>query len=197
MASTSKEALEKLEAKEGKENAKKKIPRKITDLSPEEREKYDRQIRLWGLESQKALRSANILLIGLSGCGAEILKNILLTGVDSIILLDDKPVTEDDFDSQYFLPSECLGVNRAEAIIRRAQKLNTTVKLIADKDALSQKDESYFEKFDVIIATGITNSEILRLNEICRKKGIKFCVGDVWGVFGWFFLDLQDHEYLE
>jgi len=81
------------------------------ELTEQETELYDRQIRLWGLDSQKRyafcdsitpnrinifnttmnvciyrLRAARILLCGLNGFGAEIAKNIILAGVKSITL---------------------------------------------------------------------------------------------------------------
>lgn len=47
--------------------------REITD---DEANLYDRQIRLWGVRSQKLIRKANVLCIGLSGLGSEAIKNI-------------------------------------------------------------------------------------------------------------------------
>jgi len=41
---------------------------------------YDRQIRLWGVEAQKRLNNARILIIGMGGLGAEVSKNIILEG---------------------------------------------------------------------------------------------------------------------
>lgn len=38
-------------------------------ITSEEARLYDRQIRLWGVEAQKNLRSADVLVIGLSGTG--------------------------------------------------------------------------------------------------------------------------------
>lgn len=40
-----------------------------TKITCEEAKLYDRQIRLWGVEAQKNLRAADILVIGLSGTG--------------------------------------------------------------------------------------------------------------------------------
>ena len=37
------------------------------EISKEEAELYDRQIRLWGLDAQRRLRAANVFLAGLKG----------------------------------------------------------------------------------------------------------------------------------
>lgn len=165
-------------------------------LHKEEEEQYDRQIRLWGIESQLALRLTSILFVGMNGLVAETVKNIMLTGVKSITLLDDKLVNEEDFCSQYFLPRDSLGQSRVKSSLKRARKLNPTVKLIPDTDSLSSKDDEYFSQFDIVVLSGVETSEILRINKICRAKGIKFFASDVWGLFGWIFVDLQKHDYI-
>ncbi|EJW78765.1 hypothetical protein WUBG_10325, partial [Wuchereria bancrofti] len=59
-------------------------------ISEDEKAVYDRQIRLWGLETQNRLRSSTVLVAGLSGCGSEVSKNLMLTGLKSLTLLDNK-----------------------------------------------------------------------------------------------------------
>ncbi|KAH6926812.1 hypothetical protein HPB50_022397 [Hyalomma asiaticum] len=64
----------------------------VPELSQEEANIYDRQIRLWGLESQKRLRAVRVLVAGLNGLGAEVAKNLVLAGIKSITLLDNHNV---------------------------------------------------------------------------------------------------------
>lgn len=167
------------------------------ELTEDEAELYDRQIRLWGLESQKRIRTARILISGLNGLGAEIAKNIILSGVKSVTLLDDKPVTELDFCSQFLAPHENVGLNRAEASLFRAQALNPMVEIIVDKENVAEKPDEYFHRFDVVVLIEVPTPVSIRVNNICRLKGIKFLVGDVWGMHGYAFTDLQEHEFAE
>jgi hypothetical protein len=53
-------------------------------------DKYDRQLRLWGANGQRALAEASVLLIGADGVGSETLKNLVLPGIGSFTILDDK-----------------------------------------------------------------------------------------------------------
>ena len=55
-------------------------------LAAEDEERYDRQIRLWGAEAQQNLRNADILMVGVSGAGSEIVKNVVLSGINSMTL---------------------------------------------------------------------------------------------------------------
>uniref|UniRef100_A0A914ZSK9 Replication factor C subunit 1 n=1 Tax=Parascaris univalens TaxID=6257 RepID=A0A914ZSK9_PARUN len=80
-------------------------------ISDEEKAVYDRQIRLWGLEAQNRLRNSSVLIAGLSGCGAEVAKNLMLAGLKSITLLDHRKVTEMDESNQFFIAPGSIGQN--------------------------------------------------------------------------------------
>ncbi|XP_076619218.1 SUMO1 activating enzyme subunit 1 [Colletes latitarsis] len=167
------------------------------ELTDHEAELYDRQIRLWGLESQKRLRAARVLLIGLNGFGAEIAKNIILAGVKAVTFLDHRNVTAEDRCSQFLTPKDWLGKNRAEASLQRAKNLNLMVNIEADTSNVDDKPDTYFSNFDVVCATQCSITQIKRINGICRKHNVKFFAGDVWGTFGYTFADLIEHEYAE
>ncbi|XP_013107136.1 SUMO-activating enzyme subunit 1 [Stomoxys calcitrans] len=179
------------------ESAAKENGNSEVELTETENELYDRQIRLWGLESQKRLRTAKVLISGLNGMGAEVTKNIILSGVHAVKLNDSKIVTEEDFCSQFLLPRTALGCNRAEASIERSKALNPMVEISADIQPLSEKNEDFFCGFDVVVVIGASNNELLRIDDICRRNDIKFFAGDVWGMFGYIFADLKEHKFVE
>jgi len=157
---------------------------------------YDRQIRLWGVEAQKRLNNANILVIGLSGLGAEMSKNIILGGVKSVTLMDHQNVTELDASSQFLVSRNSVGQNRAEASQAKAQLLNPMVKVVADSSRPDDKDEEFFKDFTIICAIGCKKSQICRLNDIARGHGIKFFAADVFGFMGYIFSDLgEEHNF--
>lgn len=143
------------------------------------------------------LRNSKILIAGVNGLGAEIAKNIILAGVKSVTFLDQKPVTELDFASQFFVPRDQIGQNRAEASIVRAQALNPMVDVNADTGLLAQKDEEFFSKFDVVVIIEASQHEQIRINNICRVNNVKYYAADLWGMFGYSFVDLQKHDFVE
>lgn len=143
------------------------------------------------------MRNSKILIAGLNGLGAEISKNIILGGVKSVTFLDDKNVTELDFASQFFIPRGQLGKNRAESSLERAQALNPMVDVKADTGRLSDKGEDYFKEFDVVVILEASIDEQVRINNACREHNVKYYAADMWGTFGYSFIDLQDHEYVE
>lgn len=143
------------------------------------------------------LRNSKILIAGLNGLGAEIAKNIILAGVKSVTFLDDGNVTQLDFASNFFVSRDQLGNNRGESSIKRAQALNPLVELRADAGRLADKDEEYFKQFDVIVILEASTGEQIRINNFCRANNVKFYAADMWGMFGYSFIDLQKHEYSE
>lgn len=49
------------------------------------------------------MRTSSVLILTLRGIAAEITKNIVLAGVGTVCLLDDKIVEEGDLGSNFFL----------------------------------------------------------------------------------------------
>lgn len=100
-------------------------------LGPDPKEKkYDRQLRLWAANGQKALENAKILLIncGTTALGTETLKNLILPGIGEFAVLDEGVVGEADLSLNFFLTEESLGKSRAEQTCKYLQKLNPDVR---------------------------------------------------------------------
>jgi len=164
-------------------------------LTDDEAALYDRQLRLWGVEAQKRLISSKILVIGMAGLGAEICKNIILGGVKSVTLMDDALATEHDVLTQFFLPKDAVGKNRAESSVANAQKLNPMVSVMTETSAIVDKPDSFYQDFSVIVTIGCDRNQVLRLNRLARLNGIPFFAADVYGFSSFMFSDLGEHEY--
>ncbi|XP_077536986.1 SUMO-activating enzyme subunit 1-like [Haemaphysalis longicornis] len=168
------------------------------ELSEEEASLYDRQIRLWGLESQKRLRAVRVLLAGLNGLGAEVAKNLVLAGIKSITLLDHRKVAEADFSTQFMIARGDVGENRAHSSVLYAGNLNPMVEVEGEDGQLADKGEEYLGKFDVVCCCdSLPREALVKVNALCRKRGVKFYCGHTWGFFGYFFSDLIEHSYTQ
>ncbi|KAH6926366.1 hypothetical protein HPB50_017546 [Hyalomma asiaticum] len=150
----------------------------VPELSQEEANIYDRQIRLWGLESQKRLRAVRVLVAGLNGLGAEVAKNLVLAGIKSITLLDNH--------------------NRAHSSKAYTKNLNPMVEVESEDGELLNKDDDYFRKFDIVCcAESFPTEDLVKVNAQCRGLGVKFFCGHTWGFFGYYFSDLIQHAYTQ
>ena len=79
--------------------------------------KYDRQLRLWGSSGQQALIGSKLLLLGCECSGVEAIKNLALSGIGEIYIVDNENVSLKDLDSNFFVAEEDLQLKRAEVII--------------------------------------------------------------------------------
>ncbi|EDO19246.1 hypothetical protein Kpol_1050p106 [Vanderwaltozyma polyspora DSM 70294] len=168
-----------------------------SNLSADEIALYDRQIRLWGMAAQARMRSAKVLLINLGSIGTEITKNIVLSGIGNLTLLDDHTVTEEDLGSQFFLSKENVGYKRLEVTKDRIQELNPRVNLTYDVGKFKEKDAEYFKQFDLIIGTELSTLETIELNKITRRFNIPLYIAGSNGLFAYIFVDLVQFDAVD
>jgi len=173
------------------------VAAETSNITEQEAELYDRQIRLWGLDAQKRLRASRVCILGVGGLGAEIAKNLVLAGVNQLAMVDSEKVSEEDATSQFLAPRDTVGKNRAESSLQRLQQLNPMVTVSADPGKSQDKTEEFFKGFDVVVATNCSKDELVRINSICRAEKTLFYAGDIFGFYGFSFMDLVSHEYVE
>jgi len=71
------------------------------------------------------------------------------------------------------------------------------VKVSAVNGKTKDKEADYFKQFDVVIATNCDQEELIRINSTCRAEKILFYAGDIFGFYGFSFMDLVSHEYVQ
>lgn len=176
------------------------------EITNDEAKLYDRQIRLWGVNAQKSLRKSNILLIGLCGSGSEIAKNLILSGIHSITIIENKPVTELDACSNLFTRNQ-LGENRAVTSEQYLKNLNPMVNIQIKEwdivDLVNKADVqlvNLLKNVNVICINNYDSTTISKLNNLVREiKGVnetKFYATCNWGYYAFSFTDLgTDYKY--
>ncbi|KXJ94312.1 hypothetical protein Micbo1qcDRAFT_159419 [Microdochium bolleyi] len=165
-------------------------------MSADEIALYDRQIRLWGMQAQKKIQAANILIITVKALANEIAKNLVLAGIASLTVLDDQAVTEADLGAQFLLTAEDIGQNRAVAASAHLQRLNPRVKVYSDPAGVMTKGASYFSEFDVVIGTDLFPTTLAFINTATRLYSRRFYAAGSHGLYGYAFCDLIEHDYV-
>ncbi|XP_070680131.1 SUMO-activating enzyme subunit 1A isoform X2 [Malus domestica] len=116
------------------------------ELTEQETALYDRQIRVWGAGAQRRLSKAHVLVCGITGTIAEFCKNIVLAGVGSLTLVDDRVVTEDALSANFLIPSDenvYAGKTLTE-LCRDSLKDFNPMKLINEKCRKSSKRVAFY-----------------------------------------------------
>ncbi|EIN12546.1 hypothetical protein PUNSTDRAFT_97317 [Punctularia strigosozonata HHB-11173 SS5] len=174
----------------------KSVPVQITE---DEAAVYDRQIRLWGLEAQQRMRNATILVVKLKGVATEAVKNIVLAGIGRLVIVDEDDVAPEDLGCNFLLRDEDVGKKRAEAAKPRVESLNplVTVEVITSYDVLRPSNiDATLQGVDLVCVTEFDKLSLFELNEACRRLNKPFYAGGSYGLLGYIFCDLLQHEYI-
>ena len=69
--------------------------------------------------------------------------------------------------------------------------------MTAESVKSEDKSAEFFNQFDVVVATNCSPQELVRINSICRANKTFFYAGEVFGFFGFSFMDLVSHNFVE
>ncbi|XP_008553042.1 ubiquitin-like modifier-activating enzyme 1 [Microplitis demolitor] len=147
---------------------------------------YSRQLYVLGHDAMRRMASSDVLISGLGGLGVEIAKNVILGGVKSVTLHDNRLCTIADLGSQFYLTEADIGKNRAVACYQRLSELNNYVPTRYHEGEL---DEDTIKKFKVVVLTETTLDDQLRISEITRANDIALIIADTHGLFAQVFCD--------
>lgn len=147
---------------------------------------YSRQLYVLGHDAMSRMAQSNVLIVGLSGVGVEIAKNVILTGVKSVSLYDESTVSYNDLSAQFYLSEADVGKNRAQASFSKLQELNSYVSVNVVQGPLN---ESLLTNYSVVVFADHHTNHLIDLNEVSRRHGVKFIVAESRGVFGSVFCD--------
>ncbi|PON77260.1 Ubiquitin-activating enzyme E [Parasponia andersonii] len=170
------------------------------ELTEQETALYDRQIRVWGADAQRRLSKAHILVYGLKGTVAEFCKNIVLAGVGSLTLVDDRVATEESLAANFLIPPDenvYGGKTLAELCCDSLKDFNPMVRVLVEKGDLLSFGVDFYSKFDVVVVCCSSLATKKLINAKCRKlsKRLAFYAVDCKDSCGEIFVDLQLHRY--
>ncbi|EPX74736.1 SUMO E1-like activator enzyme Rad31 [Schizosaccharomyces octosporus yFS286] len=165
-------------------------------MNPEEIALYDRQIRLWGFNAQQALKQSRVLLITASPLSNEIAKNLVLAGIGELCLQDTHSVEMQDVHDQFFLEDSNIGKSKVSSLIEKLKDLNPLVKLSSLNTPIAELSESIISSFQMVIATQLQYDDFCKVNNLCRTSKRPMYASSCYGLYGFAFADLIDHEFV-
>ncbi|KAJ3037594.1 NEDD8-activating enzyme E1 regulatory subunit [Rhizophlyctis rosea] len=163
-------------------------------------QKYDRQLRLWGGHGQAALGSAKVCLINGSAVGTETLKNLILPAIGSFTIVDDKPVSASDAGNNFFLTADSIGQSRSKTVTELLRELNEEVEgysVEQSAEHIISNNPQFFHQFNLVIASQLPESTLLKLADICWNAKIPLFVVRINGFFGYFRIVVPEHTIVE
>jgi len=158
-------------------------------LSQEELIRYDRQLKVLGIEGQKRLKRATVTLVGLGGLGSIVSIYLVAMGIGRIILIDRERVELSNLNRQILYNTKDVGRYKVRVAVKRLSEINPTVDIEGVIADISKLDIGEFVKVSDIVIDGTDNwrSRFL-LNEVCVKKNVPFIHAGVKGIYGQLFI---------
>mmetsp|Transcript_32449 Transcript_32449/g.52558 ORF Transcript_32449/g.52558 Transcript_32449/m.52558 type:complete len:528 (-) Transcript_32449:23-1606(-) len=169
-------------------------------MTEAKKQKYDRQLRLWGEHGQAALESAKVCLINAGACGSEILKNLVLPGIGSFTIVDGKKVDGSDVGNNFFVDSNSIGQSRAKVVTAMLQELNEYVKgsyIEEDAATLIAEKPDAFETFTMVIGTQLDEASSLALASICWQHSVPLLLARAYGLYAYLRIIVPEHKVVE
>jgi len=142
------------------------------------KDKYDRQTRLWG-EGQILICAARLLCLNSDSCTSEILKNLILSGVGQVTIVDDAKISAEDLKNNFFVDACDINKDRGEIILKNLLELNPDVKgnyIKRNSKEYINDEKTDFKSFDILIATNLNSEENNKLYSIAKKNNLRLVI---------------------
>lgn len=128
-------------------------------FSKEELERYNRHIIIpeFGLEAQKKLKAAKVLIVGSGGLGSPALLYLAAAGIGTIGIIDFDVVDESNLQRQVLFGVKEVGRLKIEAARDRLLNLNPHINIILHNTQLTSKNALDIIKDYDVVADGTDN----------------------------------------
>ena len=161
--------------------------KKLAHLSPQERQRYARHLLLpeIGLDGQKKLIAARVLIVGAGGLGSPVAMYLAGAGVGHLGLVDADVVSLSNLQRQILHGTATLGHPKVESAKTRLLDFNPTVCVeIYNEVFTSESAERIAGRYDLIIDGTDNFPTRYLINDVALQLGIPFIYGAIFRMEG-------------
>jgi molybdopterin/thiamine biosynthesis adenylyltransferase len=145
--------------------------------------RYDRQQRITWWD-QHRLVSSRVLVVGAGALGNEVVKNLVLMGVGSILVVDFDVVEASNLARCVFFRDGDDGRRKVDALCERAAELNADVDLVGTFADVRSLGTGIAYRADVMVGALDNREARLYLNRLAWRAGRAWVDGAIEGLFG-------------
>lgn len=152
-------------------------------LSPEELERYKRQIILpeVGEEGQERLRSASVLIVGTGGLGCPVALYLAAAGVGTIGLVDDDCVDKSNLQRQILFTTSEAGSPKVEKAAGRLADTNPNIVVNVFHERLSATNaEQIIKDYDIVVDGSDNFGTRYLINDTCVALNKPFVAASIF-----------------
>ena len=156
-------------------------------LTPNERERYDRQIMIGeiGQGGQERLKRSQVVIAGAGGLGSPVAIYLTAAGIGRIRMIDHDQVTLSNLNRQILHWEEDIGSKKVDSARKKLRNLNSAVEIEAITESITEESVSRLVSgCDVIVDAADNLPTRYILNRCAVEKNIPFFHGAVNGFEG-------------
>ena len=156
-------------------------------LSPADRTRYARQIRLsgFGESAQAALLDSHVLVIGAGGLGAPILSYLAAVGIGTITVIDPDVVELSNLHRQVIHTEAAIGTRKIDSARQRMNGINSSIEVRTIPQLLTPDNAlELFEGVDIVVDGSDNFATRYLANDACEILGIRLVWGTILGFDG-------------
>lgn len=146
----------------------------MIDLTPEELEKYRRQIMIpgFGAEAQKKLRNSAALVSRVGGLGGPAALYLAVAGIGKLVFAHGGTLTSSNLNRQILMRGDSVGQPRAPQALETLLRANPDVEVVAlDENASDANALEWVKGVDIVLDCPPTFEERYALNKACVTLG--------------------------
>ncbi len=147
--------------------------------------RYDRQIKLFGVEGQEKLKDSKVFIAGAGGLGSPVSIYLAAAGIGKIVLVDKDVVDLSNLNRQILYWERDVGKSKALSAKEKLREMNSDISIEAIPETLDEHNApSLVGDADLIIDAMDNFDTRYLLNKIAISKNIPFIHGAIYGFHG-------------
>jgi len=156
-------------------------------LTPEELERYDRQIRIkeLGKRGQLKLKKARVMVAGAGGLGCPASLYLVAAGVGRLAIVDKETVELSNLNRQISHWSDDVGKLKSVSVLEKLRQLNPEVDVEAVPKVITPDNARGLVHGFTVVVDGMDNWRTrFVLNQACVKENVPFVHAGVYSFYG-------------
>ncbi|XP_048738345.2 SUMO-activating enzyme subunit 2-like isoform X2 [Ostrea edulis] len=137
-------------------------------------------------KTSKNILFCKILVVGAGGIGCELLKNLVLTGFQDLVVIDLDTIDVSNLNRQFLFRKEHVGKSKAQVAKASALTFNPNAKIVAHHDSIMSPDYGvdFFRKFDMVMNALDNRAARNHVNRMCLAADIPLIESGTAGYLG-------------
>ncbi|XP_071957367.1 SUMO-activating enzyme subunit 2-like [Antedon mediterranea] len=137
-------------------------------------------------DTAEMVSACKVLVVGAGGIGCELLKNLVLTGFNDIVVIDLDTIDVSNLNRQFLFQKKHVGQSKSQVAKESALRFNPNVKIEAKHDSIMNPDYSvdFFRQFTLVMNALDNRAARNHVNRMCLAADIPLVESGTAGYLG-------------